>query len=137
MRTRCNTCVLVEKLDISKRSAAKQVLPSIGFVVTASASEPAAKQQFVVGQQLQSCSCASSTHGQLSWGMAASPKQGAGNLLELSMHIMRTFQALFARQAIDSVKPSFLQKDQRGEIIRKKTSIYLILLFICKTGHHS
>lgn len=49
MQTRCNTCVLVAKLDISKSSAAKQVLPSIGFVVMASALKPAAKHRLLWG----------------------------------------------------------------------------------------
>lgn len=35
MQARCNTCVLVAKLDTSKSKAAKQVLPSSGFGVIA------------------------------------------------------------------------------------------------------
>lgn len=46
----------------------------------------------------------------MSWGVAASHKQGAGNLLELSMHIVSRFQALFARQAVESVNPRFYRK---------------------------
>lgn len=79
--------------------------------------------QVAVGQQWQSRSCASSTPGLAEPGNGRPTQaRGRGTCWSISMHIVRRFQALFTTLVIDSVKPPFLQKDQWGKIIRKKTA---------------